>query len=130
MEKLNLLAFTAEPLDHRREPNLRQMHPESINMIKKVVCKIHTSGMGCRWCCEGPSARGSSWLWPEGLCTCTRPPLDLEGTCGPALSMHKEGTPKTETLCHQSALCSRVLREALHGSPIRLQAVITAKTEG
>lgn len=52
MEKLNLLALTAEPLHHRRKPDLRQMYAESINMIKKVVCKIHTSGTSCRCYCE------------------------------------------------------------------------------
>ena len=77
MEKLNLLTFTAEPLHHRRKLNLQQMYAESINMIKKVVCKIHTSGMVCRWCWEallleaaagcGPRDCAHShahlWLW-------------------------------------------------------------------
>lgn len=106
MGKLNLLAFTAEPLHHRRKPNLRQMYAESINMIKKVVCKIHTSGMGCRWCCEALLLETAAGC---GLRDCAHAHAHLwiwRGHVGPALSMHKEGTPKTESLCHQYALCS------------------------
>lgn len=110
MEKLNLLAFTAEPLHHCRKPNLRQTYAEFINMIKKVVCKIHTSGMGCRWCCEAlllPVAAGCGprdsrrdcahahahahlWLW-RGMCGPW--PLHLEREVPPELKRHALSLP-------------------------------------
>lgn len=104
-------------------------------MIKKVVCKIHTREMSCRWWRQCPFAAGSSWLWAQGPLQGANAHLRLwkgRGHADPALSVPGAGgdLQKAETPPHKTALRSTEINQVFNSSPTRRAGHAQRKKRG